>query len=404
MSDSGETEKESTLVIREIENQLERLLARKKDEIDGALAARIREEEEAARVRMDGVENEIDGGRKSLREFQTLVSETEEERQAVLEEIGAGFSRALDLQSQIEGLVKRTVEEIGKVGDLHRKLESLRRWTSERAAFLKKDLKERFGIVAEAPGEDAFRTDTAPDLDVELEKLRRIRTLLAGGVPGGGLEPASPPGAEAEDAWRVRFLETQELVQETKRDEDTRPAATPSGHGPADAASALDLLRRIEPVAGSGEISYFQQGDRTVLDAGRLLDAVDRAVDVARKLTGKLEETESRRDRFFIKQELINGQEGLRNLVLRAATLCGKGSMALPPETLDVLDAAGLRGLFDRLSVGNWANAADLTAFTAEAGELRAAFEERTVPPERYSLSILEELGGAPSVERPGAA
>jgi hypothetical protein len=389
MSESGETEKESTLVIQEIENQLERLLARKKDEIDSALAARIREEEEAARARMDGVEKEIDRGRASLREFQTMVSEAEGERQAVLEEIRAGFSRALDFQSQIEGLVKRTVEEIGKVGDLQRKLESLRRRTSEGAAFLKRDLNERFGIVAEARGEKERWPEPTPDLDAELEKLKRIRTLLAGGTEGfPGLE--NSPGSEPE------------LIQATIPVEDCRPVEALPGQGAGDASSVLDRLRRIEPVEGSGKISYFQKGDRTVLDAGMLLDAVDRAVDVARKLAGKLEETESPRERFFIKQELINGQEGLRNLILRAATLCEKESMALPPETLDVLDAAGLRSMFDRLSVGNWANAADLTAFAGEAKALRAAFLERAVPSDRFVLSILEKLGGVPSVERPG--
>jgi hypothetical protein len=402
MSESRETEKESALVIEEIESQLERFLARKKNEIDGALAARIREEEEAARARMNGAEKEIDRERESLREFQVMVSETERERQAILEDIQAGFSRALDLQSQIQSLFKRNVEEIGKVGDLQRKLESLMRRTSERAAFLKKDLKERFGIVAGDPGEDAYRTDPVPDLDAELEKLRRIRTLLAAGGPGGGFEPASSPGAEPKDAWRTRVPEIQELIQATRQVEDARPADIPPVRAAEDAASALERVRRIEPVAGSGEISYFQQGEKAILDAGRFLDALGRAVDIARKLAGKLEETGSPRDRFFIKQELINGQEGLRNLVLRAATLCGKGSMALPPVTLDVLDAAGLMGLFDRLSVGNWANTADLAAFTADARALRAAFEERAVPPEPYSLSILEELGGVPSVERPG--
>ena len=398
MSKSGQTEKDSILVIQEIENQLERLLTRKKDEINGALAARIREEEEAARARMDGVEKEIDQERESLREFQTMVSETEGERQAVLEEIRAGFSRALDLQSQIEGLVKRTVEEIGKVEDLQRKMESLRRRTSEQAAFLKKDLKERFGIVADPRGEEERWLEPAPNLDAELKKLKRIRTLLAGGTEGFP-GPENSPESEREDAWRTRIPEIQELIQATKPVEDVFPAETPPGRGPADATSVLDRLRKTEPVAGSGEISYFQKGNRIVLDAGMLLNAVERAVDLARTLAGKLEETESPRDRFLIKQELINGQEALRNLVRRAATLCGTGSMALPPLTLDVLDAAELKGLFDRLSFGNWANAADLAAFTAEARAMRAAFEERAFPPDRYSLSILEVLGGVPSVE-----
>ncbi len=401
MSESGETEKESSLVIQEIESQLERLLAKKKNEIDGELAARIREEEEAARLRMEGVEKDIDRERESLREFQAMVADVESERQAALDGIRAGFSRVLGLQSQIDGLVKRTVEEIGQIGDLQQKVESLRQRTSERAAFLKKDLKEKFGIVAEARGEEERRPEPAPDLDVELEKLKRIRTLLAGGTEDRP-KPDDPPGGGGKEIWGIPIPEIQELIQATRPHEDARPEDPAPGNGAEDAAATLEKLRRIEPVAGGGEISFFQQGDKAVLDAGRLLDALDRAVDVAWKLTGKLEVTESPRDRFFIKQELINGQEALRILVLRAATLTEKGSLELPAETLDIVDARHLKDLSERLSTGNWANANDLAAFAGEAKALRGAFGERTVPRDRYVLSILDALGRPRSVERPG--
>ncbi len=399
MSESRDMEKESSLVIQEIESQLERLLAKRKDEIDNELAARIREEEEAARVRMEGVKKDVDKERESLREFQGQVAEAERERQAVLGGIQDGFSKVLDLQSQIDALVKGTVEEIGRIGDLQQKLESLRRGTSERAAFLKKDLRERFGIVAEAPGEEERLPEPAPDLDVELEKLRRIRTLLAGGMESR-LEPENPPSPAVAGDWRGRIPEIQELIQATRPHEDARlEIPLPVS---ADPSAALERLRRIEPVAGSGEISFFQNGEKTVLDAGRLFDAMDRAVDVAWKLTGKLEATESPRDRFFIKQELVNGQEALRNLVLRASSLVEGGSLGLPAETLDIIDGPALRDLADRLSTGNWANANDLAAFAGETKRQRAAFLERTTPPDRYVLSILDALGGLGSVERPG--
>ncbi len=187
-----------------------------------------------------------------------------------------------------------------------------------------------------------------------------------------------------EGDWRGRIPEIQELIQATRPREDARlEASLPVADDPA---SALERLRRIEPVAGSGEISYFQKGEKTVLDAGRLLDAMDRAADVAWKLTGKLEATESPRDRFFIKQELVNGQEALRNLVLRAASLAEGESLGLPAETLDIIDGPALRNLADRLSTGNWANANDLAAFAGETKRQRAAFLERTTPPDRYVL------------------
>lgn len=401
MSESRETEKDSSLVIQEIEGQLERLLASKKEEIHDEMAARIREEEEAARVRIEGVEKDVDQERESLREFQAMVVESESERQAALDGIQAGFTRALDLQSQIESLVRRSVEEIGKVRELQQKVESLRLRTSERAAFLKNDLKERFGIVAPAVNERELRREAAPDLDIELEKLKRIRTLLAGAteiLPG----PEIPQAAERESAWRARIPEIQELLQASRPVEDLKPEDSLPEPKAEDPAVSLEHLRRIEPVSGSGEISYFQLGDKAVLDAGRILDALDRAMDIARKLAGKLLETDSPRDRFFIKQELINGQEGLRNLVLRASNLCEKGSLRIPSVTEDVIDAAILRGLFERLSTGNWANADDFAAFAGEAKALRAAFQERTISADRYALSVLDDLGDQGSIERPG--
>lgn len=401
MSESRETEKESTLVIQEIEDQLEKLLAKRKGEIDSELTARIREEQEAARIRMEGVEKDIERERESLREFQGMAAESEGERQAALDDIRAGLSRALDLQAQIEVLVKRTVDEIGKIGDLQQKIEALRRRTSERAVFLKKDLKERFGIVAEAHGGEGRQPEPAPDLDAELEKLKRIRTLLAGGTESR-LGPETPSAPGREDEWRARIPEIQELIQATKPVEDIRPGDRPLVTDAEHAEAALERLRRIEPVAGSGEISYFQRGDKALLDTGTLLDALGRAVDTARKLNGKLAATESPRDRFFIKQELINGQEGLRNLVLRAANLCERGTLQVPSDILDIIDAQVLRGLFERLSTGNWANAEDFAAFAGEAEALRTAFLERTVPSERYLMSLLAELVGPRSVERPG--
>lgn len=401
MSESQETEKDPSLVIQEIEGQLERLLASKKEEIRDEMAARIREEEEAARVRIEGVEKDVDQERESLREFQAMVVESESERQAALDGIQAGFTRALDLQSQIESLVRRSVEEIGKVRELQQKVESLRLRTSERAAFLKNDLKERFGIVAPAVNGRELRREAAPDLDIELEKLKRIRTLLAGAteiLPG----PEIPQAAERESAWRARIPEIQELLQASRPVEDLKPEDSLPEPKAEDPAVSLEHLRRIEPVSGSGEISYFQLGDKAVLDAGRILDALDRAMDIARKLAGKLLETDSPRDRFFIKQELINGQEGLRNLVLRASNLCEKGSLRIPSVTEDVIDAAILRGLFERLSTGNWANADDFAAFAGEAKALRAAFQERTISADRYALSVLDDLGDQGSIERTG--
>jgi chromosome segregation ATPase len=192
MSETQETIGESTSVIQEIEQQLETLLSRKRDDIERALAAAIQKEKDAARIKVDEVEKEFVQEREALVEFRTIVAEVEAERNTILEEVRERIKRALQFQAEVENLSKQTAEEIGKVNDLQQKLESLRQRTAERAGFLKKDLRERFGIITEVPDRDEA---AAPgmDLDQELENLKRIKELLSTGLLRGGEEQQPLP-------------------------------------------------------------------------------------------------------------------------------------------------------------------------------------------------------------------
>jgi hypothetical protein len=125
-----------------------------------------------------------------------------------------------------------------------------------------------------------------------------------------------------------------------------------------------------------------------------LLAAVERSLEDSKKLSLKIGETESAKDRFFIKHKLINGQEGLRKLVFRAVRTCEERPRALPGATLDIITVPALKDLLERLSTENWANPDDLASFEKDVRAMRAAFLERAVPKEGYVRSILEELEG----------
>ena len=77
---------------------------------------------------------------------------------------------------------------------------------------------------------------------------------------------------------------------------------------------------------GSGEIRYFQKGKKVVLDPEHLLAAVERSLEDSKKLSLKLGETESAKTGSLIKHQLINAQEGLRKLVLKAVQMCDERS------------------------------------------------------------------------------
>ena len=231
MSESPETTTEVGSVILEIEQQLDNLLSQKREDIERALAAAIQKEKEAAHKKLDELGKEFDRERGALDAFRQMVAEAEAERTTILEELRKGIQRALQFQAEVENLSRRATEEIRKVNDLHEKLESLRQRTAERAGFLKKDLREKFGIITDVPeGEDVRGPDM--DLDRELENLRRIKTLLAGESSGGGGEER--PRQEGGESWGLRIPEIRDLIQASNLKEDGETESVPVEEGPGE--------------------------------------------------------------------------------------------------------------------------------------------------------------------------
>jgi hypothetical protein len=403
----------SESVIREIEAQLDTLLSRKRSDIEQALAARIRREQEETRLKLEDMEKEFDREKQGLHDYKVLVAEVEAERNGILNDVGEILKRALGLQSQIEAMARQTVEEIQRVAALQDKLESLRRKTAEQAGFLKKTLDEKFGIAAGTSGGGEAGA-AGIDLDQELEKLRRIKSLLAdkslrGTVPRppeARPDGESLPGLDLEDGWKVRIPDIRELTQSAPP-EDESPAEPPSAEARADefefesrneeppASDTLELLRKSEPGEGAADIAYFRLGDRIALDAGRLSRAVEAAVEEAEGICLKLDEGRPVKEQFFVKQDLIYTQESLRKLFQRVVRLCDRTEPVFPERIRDVFNLETLKGMLDKLSTGNWADPGDLRSFAEDARVLRSILLERSGSPEaeaRSILSALEEL------------
>jgi uncharacterized membrane-anchored protein YhcB (DUF1043 family) len=386
--------RDSSQVIEEVEEQLERILQQKFRDVDSDLVERINREKEAARKRKEEIEREFEKEKTSLGEYRGMVRDFEEKRAGLLNEARDRFQKVLKFQAEIEGLAKSTVDEIKRVNDIQERLEALRSQTAERAAFLKNDLQERFGIVAEVMQEEP-KESLSVDLDEELEKLRKIKDLLAiesaaASLGRLGAPPADEPDLAAMDAAAAakpgpEIPGLQDLVA------GPAPEAAPDVRE-EDLAAELENYRRTEPADGSGEIHYFQKGDVVVADPEKLLEAVDRTLEEGQRLSVKLGLTESPKDQFFIKQELINWQEGLRALFLRVVKMCEKSAWTLPRYTLDIVSSTVLRRLLERLSMENWSNLDEFAAFAAGVDEIRKAFADRLEPRLPYLRSLKREL------------
>jgi len=410
--------RDSSQVIQEIEDQLERILQKKFRDVDSELVERINREKEAARGRKEEIEREFDKEKTALTDYRVMVRDFEEQRAGLLNEARDRFQKVLKFQAEIENLAKSTVDEIKKVNEIQERLEGLRAKTSERAAFLKNDLKERFGIVAEVMEEEP--KPLGLDLDEELEKLRKIKDLLAiesaaASLGRMGGEPARREDLAVMDAAAdspgVEIPELQDLIAGPAAPdnpktpaEEAPPVETALEPAPEpvpdaceidseeDLVAFLENCRRTEPANGSGEIHYFQKDKVIIVDPEKILAAVDRTLEEAQRLSLKLGQTESPKDQFFIKQELINWQEGLRALFLRVVKMCEKSAWSLPRYTQEILNSQVLRRLLERLSMENWSNLEEFASFSAAMSEIKKAFQAKVESRLAYLLSLKREI------------
>ncbi len=425
MSKDQDVFKESTQVIQEIESQLDKILQKKVGEIDRDLEGRILQEQESAHRRKEEAEKEIKRERETLGEYRTMVRETESERAVLLNEIKEHFRKILHFQGEIEHLAKATADEIKIVNEIQLRLEELRQRTADRAAFLKNDLRERFGIIADVP--EDHDVPIKMDLELELEKLRKIKELLAmessariipelDDVQEEVEAQEEPPASRDEDEEESEDVpEIGELIElaPTPEEEPTEPEQAPAHVGlressPAEPpppvreeepsgleeniAADLETYRRTEPANGSGEIHYFQCGDKSVVDSDQLFAAIEKTLEEAQRLSVKLNVTESPKDQFFIKQELINWQEGLRALFLRIIKMSEKKAWSLPRYTADILNTQILRDFLERLSMENWSNPEEFALFRDSMKELRSRYLSRIEARTAYFRSLKEDI------------
>ena len=288
--------------------------------------------------------------------------------------------------------------------------------------------------------------DLKVDLEQELAKLRKIKELLEA-EPGeltaetvmspgrakvpvaetfepaasGPAEPAPAPEPEASAAREtsveaddsgapLNLPEINQVMEQTLaregEAEEAAGAAEESAPLPEEATWAeekenfqalfevLERYRKIEPKNGNGEISYFCKDERDH-PGRRAHDRLDRRSPSRRPSasTPKLTQTESPKEQFFIKQEIINFQEVLRKYVLRNVKLCEREGAVLPQFTADILNLDLLKEILEKLSMENWSNPAEFSGFQTMIESLKDAYYAKITPPALYLKSLIRELG-----------
>ncbi|MDH7512493.1 MAG: hypothetical protein QHH14_06075 [Clostridiales bacterium] len=411
--------KDSLAVIEEIEGKLEKILSKRKEEIERELDEKLRAIKEEAEKKIESIEKELEKGKQILHDYRTVIGEFESERNAIQRQIREHFEKAIQHQTEIERMAGLTLEELRIIGELNRKLETIHQTAEEKVSLYRKDLEERFGIAAELP-ESVEEEEVKIDLEQELLKLKKIKELLETGpveVEKAPAEEAAEMAAEApveaeapapaiEEGVPPGFPEINEVMEGALAREAEAERAAEEEVQPAERVweedresfqrlfETLEKYRKIESRNGNGEVSFFQNDEKLILDGEHIVASIDESMEEAKRLYLKLSQTESPKEQFFIKQEIINYQEMLRKFLLRYIKMSEKEGASLPQFTTDILNLEILKDILEKLSMENWSNPADFNSFRLHAESLKDSYYAKITPPSMYLRSLIEELEG----------
>jgi hypothetical protein len=272
--------------------------------------------------------------------------------------------------------------------------------------------------VAEVP-ESKEREEITVDLEQELAKLKKIKELLGSEAEAKSEAEVKPvtgentekikeemksPETNRSNDFRSDIPGINEVIEksipaeeysreeEPKREEKHEENLLIKGDNFQTAFDILERYRKSDFNENNREISYFQMGNKIVLDGECLIQSINGLMEEAKKLYLKLSQTETPKDQFFVKQELINHQEILRKIILRSVRMCERDSCSLPKYTAMILNIDVLKDMLESLNMGNWSNQEDFASFNNNAVALKNAFYKRITPPAIYLKSLVEEL------------
>ncbi len=400
-------------IIEDVENQLENIFNKKKQAIEEELEGKIQQERIEAEKRVHQIEKELVDEKEALANYRTTLAEFENNKAATKIKIKEHIDKAVQSLTEIETLTAQTLEELKKVGELNQKLEGFHHATEEKTAILKKELEEKFGIVAE---DLEIKEIEDVDLKQELAKLKKIKELLGSKEApkpvarstrkkGKTEEEIEESEVSKEDELHDEEPKMNEVTESSLSEENEAKDKEPVAKGESEnsifkdetnfqeAYEALAEFRKSERTKNDGEVSYFQNKDKMILDGESFVSNLNKDLDEAKKLFIKLTQAESPKDQFFIKQEIIRYQKNLRKIILGSVRLCEKETCSLPKYTLDILNMDVLKDILEKVSMENWNNQDDFHSFDEFAKKIKNTYYERITPWAAYSKSVIEELG-----------
>jgi len=339
--------KELSSLIEGLTHRLDDSLAKKRSHIESEVEEFIEQKREEARLKLESAKAETDKVKENLSSFRNAIFELQREKEGLTKEINCHVEQANQYQTKIEELSRMRKEELELAMEKDLKMRDYEKSTVDKLEELKKELVERFPhlTVTVPPKEGEMKVDEARVVSPEEEQEEQE-------------EPSTSP---------------EEVIPEEK---------------------LLESYKKRDGSLGDGTIRfiYFQLKDKVVMDGESLIKGINSGVEQVKEFYRKLEEADSSKDQYFLRQRIIDIQAVLRKIVIKSVGMCKFKYGSLPKYSSDVLNLSILEEMLEKLNTQNWTKKEAFEEFVTSFGEVNQAFLSKITPKEPYLKSVLEEI------------
>lgn len=195
----------------------------------------------------------------------------------------------------------------------------------------------------------------------------------------------------AEEATPLEYEDSENEV-EVKELEEELMKAEESSEEIETLRDTLDSYRKVKEGDKNINLTYFESGEEKFLDGQEIVDTITKTISEAEGLYEQLTGSDSPKEQFFSKQEILWHQETLREYIHEAIQMFEKEQASFPKFLDNVLNKGVLEDLNNSLSQENWSNAENFSSFKSQIEELSVNFLEKSTPTLSYLQTLIDEL------------
>lgn len=165
-------------ISKNIEAELDELLANRREDIEKELGEQILRLKDEADQKIAKKAAEIDEEKNELTEYALFMAKLESEGNELRHTMDNHLKRVSKFRKEIWGLLESMAQEFKSVMELEKDYEKIQNDAFQRASILKEHLEEIYAIKSVVPERHVFSEKLNIDLAHETEKLQKTKVLM----------------------------------------------------------------------------------------------------------------------------------------------------------------------------------------------------------------------------------